>query len=78
MTVPYSPAAKGVAEQGGDAWIVNAGAGSNTTEHGRRRFQSDVLAHKPALVIIQFGINDAAVLIVDHEVVISTPARLRI
>ena len=41
--------------------VVNAGVGGNNTEHGRKRFERDVLAHKPDLVIIQFGINDSAV-----------------
>ncbi|MBI5817791.1 MAG: exo-alpha-sialidase [Verrucomicrobia bacterium] len=40
--------------------VINAGIGGNTTEMGRARFDKDVLAHKPAIAIIQFGINDSA------------------
>ncbi|MCX6901147.1 MAG: exo-alpha-sialidase [Verrucomicrobia bacterium] len=41
--------------------VINAGVGGHTTEMARARFEKDVLAHKPAVAIIQFGINDAAV-----------------
>lgn len=41
--------------------VVNAGVGGNSTEAGRERFDRDVLDRKPDLVVIQFGINDAAV-----------------
>ena len=41
--------------------VHNAGMGSNTTNNARERLARDVLAHKPRLVVIQFGINDAAV-----------------
>lgn len=40
--------------------VVNAGVGGNTTEMARQRFEKDVLARKPDLAIVQFGINDAA------------------
>jgi hypothetical protein len=40
---------------------INRGVPSNTTEHGRARFDRDVLAEKPDAVIIQFGINDSTV-----------------
>ena len=40
--------------------VINAGIGGNTTEMARTRFDKDVLAHKPAIAIIQFGINDSA------------------
>lgn len=40
---------------------INRGVPSNTTEHGRARFEKDVLAEKPDIVIIQFGINDSAI-----------------
>lgn len=40
--------------------IVNAGKPGNTTTMARQRFEADVLAVRPALVIIQFGINDSA------------------
>jgi lysophospholipase L1-like esterase/predicted neuraminidase len=41
--------------------IINAGISGNTSEMARKRFEQDVLAHKPQLVILQLGINDAAV-----------------
>ncbi|HEX7008960.1 MAG TPA: exo-alpha-sialidase [Phycisphaeraceae bacterium] len=41
--------------------VINAGVPGNTTADARRRFQRDVLDRKPNVVIIQFGINDAAV-----------------
>ena len=41
--------------------VHNAGLGGHTTRDARRRLARDVLAHKPRLVVIQFGINDAAV-----------------
>ena len=41
--------------------VHNAGVPSNTTKNARSRFARDVLAHKPRVVVIQFGINDAAV-----------------
>ncbi len=46
---------------GRDIVVHNAGAGGNTTERAKARFDRDVLARKPDLVIILFGINDAAV-----------------
>ena len=41
--------------------IINAGVPGNTTAQARRRLEKDVLAHRPSLVVVQFGINDAAV-----------------
>lgn len=41
--------------------VVNAGVGGSTTAMARARFEVDVLAHKPDLVTIGFGINDSAV-----------------
>ena len=40
---------------------INAGVGGNSTEDGRVRFAKDVLDRQPDIVVIQFGINDAAV-----------------
>ncbi|MBL4886136.1 MAG: exo-alpha-sialidase, partial [Planctomycetaceae bacterium] len=48
-------------QQGVYASVINAGVANSTTDHARKRFQHDVLAHNPNLVVIQFGINDAAV-----------------
>jgi lysophospholipase L1-like esterase len=39
--------------------VVNAGVGSDTTRRAAERFERDVLAKQPRLVVIQFGINDA-------------------
>ena len=41
--------------------VINSGIGGNTTEHAKKRFEKDVLAHSPDIVIIQFGNNDAAI-----------------
>jgi len=41
--------------------VVNAGVGSSTTREAKQRFERDVLAQQPDLVLIMFGINDAAV-----------------
>jgi len=43
------------------ARVINAGVRGNNTEDATRRFQKDVLDHKPDLVVLQFGINDSAV-----------------
>ncbi len=39
--------------------VVNAGVGGNTTRDALRRFQADVLDHKPHCVVIMFGLNDS-------------------
>ena len=39
--------------------VINAGIGGNTTEDGLKRFQPDVLDHKPQVVVIMFGLNDS-------------------
>ena len=41
--------------------VINAGVGGNTTAHAKARFEKDVLAQDPDLVIVQFGNNDSAV-----------------
>jgi lysophospholipase L1-like esterase len=43
------------------ARVINAGVRGNNTEDAARRFQKDVLDHKPDVVVLQFGINDSAV-----------------
>ena len=43
------------------AEIINAGVGGNTTQMAMARFERDVLAKNPDLVVIQFGINDSAI-----------------
>lgn len=42
--------------------VINAGVGGNSTVHARERFETDVLAHNPDVVIIGFGGNDQAVI----------------
>ncbi len=44
-----------------DLKIINAGVGGNNTSLASKRFDRDVLRHHADVVIIQFGINDAAV-----------------
>ena len=41
--------------------MINSGIGGDTTARARKRFEKDVLAHNPGLVIIQLGINDSAI-----------------
>lgn len=41
--------------------VINAGVRGDTTNAAAFRLERDVLAHEPAVVIIQFGINDSAV-----------------
>lgn len=41
--------------------IINAGVGGNDTGQARARFEKDVLAHAPDIVIIQFGLNDSCI-----------------
>ncbi|MFC1530311.1 GDSL-type esterase/lipase family protein [Gemmatimonadota bacterium] len=52
-------------DQGVPAAVINAGIGGNTTTEARERFERDVLALDPDLVIIQFGLNDSAILVSD-------------
>lgn len=47
--------------QGGPVRVSNQGIGGNTTAMGMARFEQDVLAANPDVVVIMFGINDAAV-----------------
>jgi len=46
---------------GKDIKVINAGIGGNTTRMGKKRLESDVLAAQPDVVVMMFGINDAAV-----------------
>ncbi len=41
--------------------VYNAGIGGNTTRDAVKRLDRDVLAHKPRVIVMQFGINDSAV-----------------
>ncbi|MCA9062914.1 MAG: hypothetical protein KDA96_07640, partial [Planctomycetaceae bacterium] len=41
--------------------VINSGVGGDHTQTARERFESDVLANHPDIVIIQFGINDSAI-----------------
>jgi lysophospholipase L1-like esterase len=48
-------------EYGIVAAVFNSGVNGDSTAGGRERFERDVLAHQPDVVIIQFGLNDQAV-----------------
>ena len=48
-------------QHGHSVRVINAGVGGNSTQRARARFDRDVLAHDPDVVVIQFGINDSAV-----------------
>jgi lysophospholipase L1-like esterase len=39
--------------------VVNAGVGGNTSREGLARLEQDVVPHRPDLVLVQFGGNDA-------------------
>lgn len=41
-----------------DLTAINAGVSGNTTVNALERIESDVLAHKPDLVTVMFGLND--------------------
>jgi lysophospholipase L1-like esterase len=38
--------------------VVNAGVNNDTTQGALKRLEKDVLAHRPDVVLIQFGLND--------------------
>ncbi len=38
--------------------VVNSGAGGENTAEGLARFDTEVAAHRPFLVIVEFGLND--------------------
>ena len=40
--------------------VINSGISGNTTEAGLQRIESDVLARRPHLVTVMFGMNDVA------------------
>lgn len=46
---------------GSSLYVHNAGIGANTTRDALKRFERDVLRHRPRIVVMQFGINDSAV-----------------
>ncbi|MFA6564101.1 MAG: GDSL-type esterase/lipase family protein [Verrucomicrobiia bacterium] len=46
---------------GSSLTVHNAGVSGNTTAAALKRLQTDVLAYKPRIVVMQFGINDSAV-----------------
>lgn len=43
---------------GADVQVVNAGISGNTTVAALARIEADVLAHRPDLVVVMFGMND--------------------
>ena len=53
--------AKELGFDGGGVTVINAGIGGHTTTMGKRRFRKEVLELNPDVVVIMFGINDAAV-----------------
>ncbi len=42
------------------ARVINSGVGGLTTEQGRDLFEPTVLAHRPDLTLLMFGLNDSA------------------
>jgi len=45
-----------------EARIINAGIGGNNTTQGLGRIEQDIVARQPDVVIIMFGVNDAAMI----------------
>ncbi len=52
--------AKDLKSKGTEARVVNAGIGGSNSRDGLARLERDVLSQGPALVVVTFGINDAA------------------
>lgn len=48
-------------KRGVDVQVINAGVRGDHSEMARARFERDVLAHKPDVVILRFAINDSAI-----------------
>ncbi len=42
-----------------DYMVINSGVGGNTSREGLARIEKDVIAHKPDIVLVEFGGNDA-------------------
>jgi lysophospholipase L1-like esterase len=53
--------AEALPRRGVPATVINAGVPGNNTTQAMARLETDVLSHKPDVVIIQFGINDGMV-----------------
>lgn len=51
---------EGLRVKGIDVEVVDAGVPGHNTVHALQRLESDVLDERPALVIVMFGVNDAA------------------
>jgi lysophospholipase L1-like esterase len=56
--VVVTPKETVVSPKTGRIVVVKAGVGGNDTRDGLVRIESDVLAHKPDLVVVMFGVND--------------------
>jgi len=56
--VVVTPAATVVPASDGQVVIVKAGVGGNDTRMALARIDRDVLAHRPDLVVVMFGVND--------------------
>jgi sialidase-1 len=46
---------------GSDLMVINSGVSADTTTHARLRFDEHVAAFRPKLLVVQFGMNDAAI-----------------
>lgn len=53
--------AKELPQLGFPVKVINSGIGGNRTDQAKARLKKDVLDHRPDVVVIQFGINDASV-----------------
>ncbi len=55
-------AAAALARAGRPVTMINAGVGGSSTAHGLARMETDVLAHRPDVVVLMFGLNDACLI----------------
>jgi len=51
---------EGLIAEGYPTRVINAGIGGNNTDQAMKRLKEDVLDHRPHVVLIMFGLNDAA------------------
>jgi lysophospholipase L1-like esterase len=52
---------RGLEASGICSQVLNFGVGGNNTRDGLKRLQRDVLDYRPELVVVMFGVNDAAI-----------------
>lgn len=62
LRLPYADRMRhGLAAAGVEAHVFNAGVAGNTTTQALARIEEDVLARRPTIALVQFGLNDSAI-----------------